>query len=116
MSINVVFDFDGVIHSYHSPWHGADVIPDEPVEGIKEAIEEIRNAGYNVIVVSTRSKTKHGRNAIREWLDKYGIVVDEIHSEKPPAKVYIDDRAICFEGNANVLLDKINSFHPCNKE
>lgn len=115
MSKNVVFDFDGVIHSYISPWNGPDVIPDEPVPGIKEAINDIRNAGYNVIVVSTRSKTKHGRDAIRAWLDKYGIIVDEIHAEKPPAIVYIDDRAICFVGNTKDLLNKINNFKPWNK-
>ena len=41
----VVFDFDGVIHSYTSGWQGVCLIPDEPVIGIKEAIESIREAG-----------------------------------------------------------------------
>lgn len=26
-------DFDGVLHSYTSPWAGADVVPDPPVKG-----------------------------------------------------------------------------------
>ena len=50
----VVFDFDGVIHSYKSGWQGENIIPDPPVNGIKKAIDEIRSAGYEVIVVSTR--------------------------------------------------------------
>ena len=50
----VVFDFDGVIHSYVSGWKGATKIPDPPVAGIKEAIDDIRKAGYEVCVVSTR--------------------------------------------------------------
>lgn len=33
----VVFDFDGVIHSYTSGWKGATEIPDPPVPGVREA-------------------------------------------------------------------------------
>ena len=50
-----------------------------------------------------------------EWLKKYGIVVDDVCKEKPPAICYIDDRAICFDGNAKTLLEKIQSFKPWNK-
>ena len=38
----VVMDFDGVIHSYKSGWKGVTEIPDPPVEGVKEFIEELR--------------------------------------------------------------------------
>lgn len=54
MSKTVVFDFDGVIHSYTSGWCGVSEIPDPPVSGIKDAINAIREAGYRVVVVSTR--------------------------------------------------------------
>ena len=32
--------------------------------------------------------------------------------EKPPAIVYIDDRAICFDGRSDELLEKIKNFKP----
>ncbi len=88
----VVFDFDGVIHSYKSGWQDIDKIPDEPVSGIRETITDIRN------------------------LDKYNIVVDDVCAEKPPAIVYIDDRAICFDGNSSKLLNQINKFTPWHQK
>lgn len=90
----VVFDFDGVIHSYKSGWKGIDIIPDKPVNGIKQAINEIRNAGYEVVVVSTRCADKKGIKAVRKYLSDNGIIVDRVCKEKPPAIVYVDDRAI----------------------
>ena len=41
----VVFDFDGVIHSYTSGWKGTAEIPDPPVPGIGEAITKLRQLG-----------------------------------------------------------------------
>jgi FMN phosphatase YigB (HAD superfamily) len=114
MRQTVIFDFDGVIHSYTSGWKGADVIPDEPVEGIAEAIKQIRRV-YFVVVVSTRCYQPGGIEAIKQWLDKHGIEVDDVTHEKPPAIVQIDDRAICFDGRPDTLLEKILTFQPWMK-
>ena len=110
----IIFDFDGVINSYKSGWKGPNVIPDPPVPGIKEAIEKIRKE-YRVVVVSSRCYHKGGIGAIKNYLDKYGIVVDDVTGEKPPAVCTIDDRAITFNGKPEQLLDKIKSFRPWNK-
>lgn len=110
MKKTVVFDFDGVIHSYKSGWQGVETIPDPPVPGIKEAIDDIRIAGYEVVVVSTRTATPEGVKAVKDWLQTNEIMVDRVCSEKPPAYVYIDDRAICFNGDASFLLDKVSNF------
>lgn len=115
MKQTVVFDFDGVIHSYTSGWKGVTAIPDPPVPGIREAIQSIREAGYEVIVVSTRGTTAEGIAAIQSYLDAHGIQVDGVQKEKPPAIVYIDDRAICFDGHPETLLSKIQNFKPWNK-
>ena len=117
MARTVVFDFDGVIHSYTSGWKGETNITDPPVPGIQEALKEIHDAGYEVVVVSTRCKTVLGRMAIENWLDMYGMTqeVDKVCKEKPPAIAYIDDRAICFDGHPETLLKKIKNFQPWYK-
>lgn len=117
MKKTVVFDFDGVIHSYTSGWKGATDIPDPPVDGIYSALKEIHEAGYEVIIVSTRCSYPCGTIAIESWLDKWGLdqYVDKVLKQKPPAIVYIDDRAICFDGHPETLLSKIDSFQPWNK-
>lgn len=114
----VVFDFDGVIHSYISGWKGAINIPDPPVPGIEKALREIKEAGYEVVVVSARCAHFGGVDAIESYLDSWGLspYVDKVCTEKPPAIVYIDDRAICFDGKPENLLGQIQSFKPWYKK
>ena len=117
MAKTVVFDFDGVIHSYISGWQGEDNIPDPPVQGIREALKEIHDAGYEIMVVSTRCATIRGHGAIETWLYDNGLreYIDKVCKEKPPAIAYIDDRAICFDGHPETLLKKIQNFQPWYK-
>lgn len=114
MKKTIVFDFDGVIHSYTSGWQGAATIPDPPTPGIIEALQEICEAGYEIVIVSSRCATEEGKAAIQDYLTKHHMhqYVSRICTEKPPAIVYIDDRAICFDGNASNLLEKIQTFQP----
>ena len=105
----IVFDFDGVIHKYSNGWQDGSIY-DEPVAGIKDVIDNLRALNYKVVIVSTRCQTDYGMVTIRNWLVNHNIIVDNICKEKPPALVYVDDRAICFDGNANTLLDKIVNF------
>lgn len=107
----VILDFDGVVHSYVSGWQGADNIPDPPVEGIKDAIANMRKY-YRIVIVSSRCYQPGGIAAIERWLAAHGIVVDAVTDEKPPAKVIVDDRAITFDGDAGALLARVNAFRP----
>lgn len=108
----IVFDFDGVIHSYKSGWKGTTIIPDPVVPGIKLVIDTLRSEGYHVVVVSSRCSHPEGISAIRKYLSDNDIVVDDIMSGKPPALCYIDDRAIRFTGQTDTLLDEIKNFKP----
>lgn len=109
----IIFDFDGVIHSYSSGWKGVTVIPDPPVLGIKEAIDAIRKE-YRVVVVSTRCFRPGGIQAIEDYLAKHNILVDDVIDEKVPAILSIDDRVICFDGRPELLLQKIKNFKSWN--
>ena len=118
MKKTAVFDFDGVIHSYTSGWKGRTIIPDEPVPGIEKALKEVHEAGYEVVVVSTRCSENDGVYAIVDYLERHDMMqyVDKVLKEKPPALVYVDDRAICFDGDTDGLLDKIVNFQPWYKK
>ncbi len=106
----VVFDFDGVIHSYTSGWKGETEIPDPPVPGVKEVIDKLRDFGYTVVVVSTRCRSASGMKAVTEWLNRNHIIVYDVMAHKPPAICYIDDRAIRFDGSTSSLFDQIVNF------
>ena len=112
----VCFDFDGVIHSYTSGFLGDEIIPDPPVPGIREVIDRLRDAGYEVVVLSSRSASPEGCAAMWKWFDKWGITIDDIYAVKPPARCYVDDRAVLFTGDTSALFDIIDNFEPWWKD
>ena len=105
----VCLDFDGVINSYRSGWTGVDSIPDPPIHGTDRAIARLRQE-YRVVIHSARCSSAEGRSAIEKWLLKHGIEVDEVCEHKPPAMVYIDDRAIRFRGNWADTMTELQEF------
>lgn len=112
----VCIDFDGVIHSYTSGWKGEDVILDDPVPGVLEDLK-IYLKHFKVCIYSSRSKTNVGIMAMIEWFIEHGFEdVDQLEfpTQKPPAFITIDDRAIQFNG----MLPKpeeIKNFRPWYK-
>ncbi|MCA9265140.1 MAG: hypothetical protein KDA60_14870 [Planctomycetales bacterium] len=105
----ICLDFDGVLHSYVSGWQGATSIPDPPIHRTKEAIDRLRKS-FRVVVHSTRTSTDAGCQAIQDWLTRHGIEVDDVCIHKPPAFVYVDDRAIPFTGDWDDAITAINAF------
>ena len=107
----VCLDFNGVVHSYTTPWKDIYTIADGPVEHTAWAIKSLRNIGYRVVVFSARSDP----DAILDWLDKHDIEVDEVCSKKPGASVFVDDKAVTFRGSwADTIVD-IQEFKQWNK-
>ena len=125
-------DFDGVCHSYVSGWQGADKINDPPVDGLFEFLEEAKKQ-FDIVIFSSRSNQPGGIEAMTRWFHKHlneyifrtrpelkdkfeSFFIDgwvRFVTEKPPAMVTIDDRAITFDGTFPSVAS-INKFKPWN--
>ena len=111
------FDFDGVLHSYTSGWQGAAVIPDPPVPGMAAALHRLQAVGWEISICSSRARSLEGIAAVEAWLLENGFPSGlVVTSEKLPAELYIDDRALRFDGHVPVMLEAIDSWQgPWNK-
>jgi hypothetical protein len=114
----VAVDFDGVLHSYTTPWVNAHTIPDPPVEGAIQWLKEIVR-DLDVVIFTTRGRTDEGRLAVWRWLVSNGYDVGpvlRITDEKPPALIYLDDRAYRFEGPGTFpTAEQVHRAKPWNK-
>jgi hypothetical protein len=124
---SVCVDFDGVIHSYNSGWKAAHIIPDGPVPGALEWLEEAAKH-FTVNIFSARSNQPGGIDAMKRWLRQHAtnhfdfdpvqvnrfMAALRFPTEKPPSVLYIDDRGFCFRGTFPSIED-VNSFRPWNK-
>ncbi len=108
--INIGVDFDGVIHKCSQGYYDG-TIYDKPIEGSYEALERLSKE-YTIIVNTCKAKPdrglvngKTGTQLVWEWLEKYDMskFVSKVTSEKPRARVYIDDKGIRFTGWADAL-------------
>lgn len=130
-------DFDGVLHSYSSGWKGADVIPDAPTPGMAAFLDRAIEF-FDVQIFSSRSHHPGGVDAMKAFiwdalahyfdcpfagdprsLERALAIRDAISypTEKPPAMVTIDDRALCFTGNwADFDPQTLLEFQPWNKK
>lgn len=98
----IAIDFDGVI-SDHTGWRGYKAAFDPPVDGAFEAIRSYIDSGYDIVVHTTRADTPEQTRRLLTWFREYGLeprYLDRmtITAIKPPAVIYIDDRAWCFRG------------------
>jgi histidinol phosphatase-like enzyme len=112
----ICIDIDGTLVHYEewqSETHFGSVIT-----GAVEAVNKLRSNGWYVIIYTTRGN----KDIIKRFLNENGIEFDSINENpfqpnnalggKPIADVYIDDRAITFDGDWTSAYNKIVSFKP----
>jgi len=92
----IAIDMDGTICSINDKYQDCELL-----EGARESINHIKKKGYKVYIHTGR----HILNAeiTIKWLIDNKIEYDHIVFGKPPAKYYIDDKAIKFDNWKNVL-------------
>lgn len=102
----ILIDLDGVLNNYSGNYI-EEIIPSVKI-GAKEFLEELFSINkYELILFTTRKP-----DLVLEWLitnklDKY---FSDITNQKLPAKIYIDDRALKFEGDFSKTLGDIQNF------
>jgi len=104
----IVLDFNGVLDQYKG-WNG-ELQDYPPAEGVKEFLESLEENFRTIIVQSATLPIEFVKN----WLIKYHLdqYVDYVTNHKPPAAVYVDDRAVTHTGNFKETLEKVRSFKP----
>ena len=89
----------------------------EPVDGIIPQLEALKALGWVVVIWTVRDEPKK----IAEHLKRIGLPFDYINdhpwnfphsSRKIYADVYLDNRALNFDGETKGLAEKINNFKP----
>ena len=108
--MKIAVDFDGVIHKYSKGWHDG-TIYDGPMEGCYDAMCQLRDRGHEIVIYSSRAfaretSKRSQRSAMKDWLRLHKIPFDSIATEgKPPAHVYLDDRALRFTNWEDVFWE-----------
>lgn len=115
----IAVDFDGVIHDYTGGWRGGEIYGD-PVKDARWAMQHLWRRGHKILIYTCRAypgvvngrKVRGKKRELAAWLEQHRIPYDEIWTGrgKPPADIYVDDRAVEFRGDWFSTVDKILTF------
>ncbi|MBF0235774.1 MAG: hypothetical protein HQK65_22465 [Desulfamplus sp.] len=119
---SICIDFDGVI----AELVGSIEECGSPIKGAAEAISVLKEAGFKIIIHTARPDSEESIALIKNYLIENKIPFDSINqgvdspweSKKPLADLYIDDRALRFEGDwasALVQAKKLLQIEPSNE-
>ncbi len=101
----ILIDLDGVLNEYEKEKYDENYIP-EIKNGAMEFLQELSQRA-ELYLFTSRNLLLSAKWLIDNKIDKYFKDVTNI---KLPSDLYVDDRAICFRGDYEDTLDKINNF------
>jgi hypothetical protein len=101
----VCVDLNGVLDTY-TGWKD-EKHWDPPRPGAGDFLRELGERGFRVVVFTTR-----WGDDVRAWLAEHGLDawVSEVTDRKPAAHVFVDDRAVRFQGDFAATLEEIRDF------
>ncbi|MFA5153784.1 MAG: hypothetical protein WC554_14580 [Clostridia bacterium] len=101
----IYVDFNGVLDMYKG-WKGSGhTYPMRP--GTFEFLTKLHKMGYTIFVFTAADIAK-----VKQWLTRNGLadLIEDVTDKKGPALVYLDDRAVQFNGDYYDALDQILNF------
>jgi len=113
----VAVDLDGTLCEYHE---GAPAEIGQPIEGMIEELQKLKEAGWVVIIWTVRPACLE----LALQLEAFGVPFDHINenpygpkdgSNKIYADVYIDDKAFRFMGRSAGLAKAVMEFQAWHK-
>lgn len=109
----ICVDFDGTITKFKE-YKGTGVF-EPPTPGCQMALIALQRSGFLLNIFTTRGEIEN----IKKYMDDYDLPYDFINDApvdagqnfgKPPAKYFIDDRAIRYRGSWSEVLRLIQEF------
>ncbi|MGI4852223.1 MAG: HAD hydrolase family protein [Janthinobacterium lividum] len=107
----ICIDIDGTICELRRPEQSYEDL--KPLDGAASKIKDLKDKGAYIIFCTARHMETCDSNVgkviarqgqtLLKWLEIHGFVYDEIWFGKPNADVYIDDKAIKFEGSWDTI-------------
>jgi hypothetical protein len=110
----IAIDLDGVL-AHYAGWTGEFTPIGDPVEGAWDFCQELHRQGWRIIIHTCRGDLEEVRNWLAAWTIAHDGINSTAHNApgssdgKPIADVYLDDRAIRFEGRFLEVLDRIEA-------
>lgn len=113
--MRICIDIDGTICTLRESYQT--YLDLTPIQDAAQKIKELRQQGHYIILYTARHMKTCEANVgkvlaiegynLFVWLNKQGFEYDEIWFGKPHADLYIDDKALRFEGSWQSIQDKI---------